>query len=97
MADKPAEKPKPSPAAPAGEPVKGMEVSDLQVQVVFEIDSRMMKVKELQALKPGMVLQTGKGLDAPVTLVVNGRRFGTGELVELGGKVGVRVLTLSVQ
>lgn len=88
MAEKPAATPS------AAQPAKAMDVNELQVQVVFEIDSRLMTLKELQGVKPGMVLQTGKGLDAPVALMVNGRRFGTGELVELGGKVGVRVLEL---
>jgi len=84
-------------AAPARttEAGKALDPNELQVEVVFEIDSRLMTLKELQGFKPGMILETVKGLEAPVSLRVNGRRLGTGELVEVGGKVGVRLLTLS--
>lgn len=100
MADKtesaPAPREKPAVAqAPAGaKAAKPPNLDELQVQLVLELDSQYVTVKELQALQPGFVLETGKGLESPISLKVNGRAVGKGELVELGGKVGVRVLEI---
>jgi len=75
----------------AKEPAK---LDSLQVHLVLELDSQYVTLKELQALRPGFVLETAKGLESPVSLKVNGSCVGKGELVQVGGKVGVRVLEI---
>jgi type III secretion protein Q len=53
-------------------------------------------VGELAALAPGHTLETAASLDAPVTLKANGRAVGKGRLVEVGDRLGVMIVSLSL-
>lgn len=75
---------------------KGAVAADaIEVNLTLELDSRLWQVKDLAQIQPGYVFDTGKTLASPVTLKVNGREWGKGEMVDLGGKVGVRLLSLA--
>ncbi len=50
-------------------------------------------LSELSNLAPGTLIQLDRGKADPVRLAVNGRVVGEGELVEIDGKLGVKVLS----
>ncbi|CAK0770763.1 type III secretion protein Q [Gammaproteobacteria bacterium] len=79
--------PTPSPAtsAPAS-------LDDLPVTLVFEVGEKTLTLSELQRLRPGYCFALDRPLDQAVTLRANGKAVGQGELVELDGRLGVRVL-----
>jgi type III secretion system YscQ/HrcQ family protein len=79
-----------SPAADAEPPA--VDVSSLPVDLVLELGRVTVPVAELAGLAPGAVLQTGLPLGAQVTLRVGDRAVASGELVQVDGEVGVRVL-----
>ncbi len=81
----------------AGEPARkgGAGLDGIEVTLTLELDNRLWQVKDLAKVKPGYVFDTGKTLASPVTLKVNGREWGKGELVDVNGKVGVRLLTVT--
>ncbi len=83
-------------SANPGEPArKGGAVDGIEVNLTLELDSRLWQARELAQIQPGYVFDTGKTLASPITLKINGRECGRGELVEIDGKVGVRLLNLA--
>ena len=46
-------------------------------------------------LKAGQILRLGRGPNDPVDLVVNNRIFARGELIEVDGEIGVRLVQLA--
>ena len=50
-----------------------------------------LSLAEISRMVAGTVLELDKGKTDPVHLAVNGKVLGTGELVEIDGRLGVRV------
>lgn len=74
----------------------GRTFDDLPIRLVFEVGRIEMPLAELSALGPGQVLLLPGEPAAPIGILANGRRIGSGELVLIGGQVGVRVVGLGV-
>lgn len=68
---------------------------DVPVQVVAVMGKRGISVKELMELRMGQVIDLKRPPNETVDIVVNGKLFARGELVEIDGKLGVRILKLS--
>jgi type III secretion protein Q len=83
-------KPPAEPAAktPAG-PVK---VDDLPVPVLFDVGQLDLTVGQLKSVAEGYTFELPATPPRLVAIRVNGREIGQGELVEIGEKVGVRVV-----
>jgi type III secretion protein Q len=82
-------------AAGDGTPVA--EIADLDsvpVTLVFEIGRLRLPLGELRTLAPGFSFDLGRDLRAPVDILVGGRKIGTGELVQIDERLGVRVSKL---
>jgi len=67
-------------------------VGDVPVVVRIEIGATEMRAREWAKLRPGDVITTGQPLGAPVTLRVGGVEIAQGELVDVEGEIGVRIL-----
>jgi flagellar motor switch protein FliN len=84
-------------AIPEGEPpVKELLdlAPDLAVPLVIVMGRKSYTVKDLLALRIGQVMDLERAPNEPVDLVAAGRVVGKGELVEVDGKLGIRVLKL---
>lgn len=68
---------------------------DATVDVAVTIGELRLSVRSLLELAPGQVLDLGKPLGSAVELRVGPRVVARGELVDVGGDVGVRVLAIS--
>jgi type III secretion system YscQ/HrcQ family protein len=68
--------------------------ADVPVEVVVELARFEMPLAEIAALRPGEVLATGRAIGSRVVLRAGDRSIASGELVEIEGEIGVRVLTL---
>ncbi len=77
--------------APDGE---AMREDEIPVTLCFDLGRLEMPLGELRRLGAGSVLELPGPADAPVRLTVGGRCIGTGELVEVEGRAGVRVLRI---
>lgn len=84
--------PTPEHATPA--PVKNTNLDDLDIELCFELERRLMSVKEIAALTPGYTFSLGCNPLAPVTLRAHGKTLGTGSLVDLNGVLGVQITAL---
>lgn len=67
---------------------------DAPVDVVVELARVALPLGELAALRPGEVLITGRSLGERVTLRVGERILAQGELVDVEGEIGVRILSI---
>jgi len=70
----------------------GAEVDALPVNLVFVAGELQVPVGELRAHGPGFVYELKEPVGSQVEIRANGRTIGTGELVELEGRFGVRIL-----
>lgn len=68
-------------------------LDDLPVSLIFEAGEKTMTLGELQTLRPGYTFALDRPLEAPVNIRANGQPVGQGELVDLDGRLGVRVLS----
>ncbi len=68
---------------------------DAPLVVRVEVGQVTLRAREWAALKPGDVVATGQKLAGPVVLRVGGVEVARGELVEIEGDVGVRILSRS--
>ncbi len=65
---------------------------DLPVELTAEVGRLRMSARELIELGPGAVLPLGRPLAGPVELVVGGQVVAVGELVDVEGELGVRLV-----
>jgi type III secretion system YscQ/HrcQ family protein len=70
-------------------------VGDAPVELSVEVARLTLTVAELSALRPGQVLVTGAAVGGQVTLRAGDRAIAEGELVDVEGEIGVRVLRLA--
>jgi type III secretion system YscQ/HrcQ family protein len=70
-------------------------LGDMPVPVVVELGRVQLSADEVICLRAGQILELGRSPTDPVDLVVSGRLLAKGELVEIEGQLGVRILSLA--
>ncbi len=70
-------------------------LDDVTVAMVVELGRVMVSAADVMGLRPGQVIELSRAPGEPVDLVVDGKRIGKGELVEIDGELGVRILSLA--
>jgi flagellar motor switch protein FliM len=68
--------------------------SDVPVQVVAVMAKKTITVKELVSLKTGQVINLARPANEVVDLVAGGKLIAKGELVDIDGKLGVRIVKM---
>lgn len=69
-------------------------LEDVAVAMVVELGRVSVSAADVMGLRPGQVIELSRSPGDPVDLVVDGKRLGKGELVEIEGELGVRILEL---
>ena len=72
----------------------GPVVNDLSVPMVVELGRLEYKARDIMHLRLGQTLELRRSPYEPLDLVVNGQLLGKGELVEIEGQLGVRIIEL---
>jgi len=93
MTPAPAPKKPAAPAKSTSRPVQEM-AADIPVQVVCVLGKKNVTVGDLIKIKEGEVVDLDRFPHDAVDLVVNGKLMAKGELVEIDGKLGVRIVKL---
>lgn len=83
---------KPDMAESAAEPVA---LDELEVTLTFVVGQTTLSLGELKTLAPGASFELPAPVSEAVTIQANGKAIGTGELLEVGGRVGVRITKLT--
>ena len=68
-----------------------LDVDELPVNVLFELGQKHLLLDELQGLKEGFTFELENPLESPVVIRANGKVIGIGEILDLSGRVGVRI------
>lgn len=66
-------------------------IESVMVSVRVELAARRLQLDELSRLRRNQILDLGCNATDPVDLVVDGRRIASGELVDIEGRLGVRI------
>ena len=82
------------PANDAGSPESAINLDALEMTIFFELDRRLLSVAEIAALTPGYTFTLPASPSGPVTVRANGKPLGTGRLVDVGGVLGVQLVSL---
>jgi len=69
-------------------------LGDVNVAMVIELGRVQVTAADVLNIRPGQVIELTRSPGDPVDLVVDGKRVGRGELVEIEGELGVRILDL---
>jgi type III secretion protein Q len=65
------------------------------VRLTFELGERQLTLGELRLLQPGQTFDLARPLvEGPVVVRANGAWLGTGDLVEIDGRIGVTLRAL---
>lgn len=72
----------------------GVAVDAAQMELEVRIGAVEMALADLARLRAGQVIDCNRALGSPVELIVAGAQIGTGELVSVDGKLGVRILAM---
>ena len=67
-------------------------ILDIPVQLTVELGRTKIAIKNLLQLAQGSVVELDRCSGEPVRLALNGKLLGSGELVRIEGRLGVRVL-----
>ncbi|MBI1910177.1 MAG: FliM/FliN family flagellar motor switch protein [Deltaproteobacteria bacterium] len=67
---------------------------DVPVSLVAVLGRKTVNLKELLGFKMGQVVELDKGPGDAVDVVVNGKVVAKGELVDVEGKIGIRILRM---
>ncbi|MCB9654312.1 MAG: FliM/FliN family flagellar motor switch protein [Deltaproteobacteria bacterium] len=70
-------------------------LGDIPVSVSVELGRVRLTADEVIRLRAGMIIELGQTPNDPVDLVVNGRLVARGELVEIQGQLGVKILHMT--
>ena len=71
----------------------GLDTGNLPIKLVFIAGEMEIPLCELERIGPGYVFDTRQAGSGQVEIRANGASIGNGELVEIDGRVGVRILT----
>ena len=81
--------------APASKDTRSAGLAEgVAVQVVAVLGKKTITVGELVAMKKGQVVELNRFPNEAVDLVANGKLMAKGELVEIDGKLGVRIIKI---
>ena len=84
-------------AAPASSSTHPSDSLDgLPVQLQFEMGRCHTTLKNLRTLAAGTVLPIEGGSPSAIAIIANGRQLGKGELVEVNGQLGIRIVHWAV-
>jgi len=83
----------PNDDAPAGDPLTPL--AQVPVRLTFDLGERTLSLGELRQLQVGQVLELSRPLSQTVHIRANGALIGTGDLVEIDGRLGVAVASIA--
>lgn len=72
-------------------------IDEIPLRIVFDFGDLDLTVAELKTLVPGQVLNLARDPGNAVRITANGRRIGAGEIVEIDGRLGVRITELAAR
>lgn len=73
----------------------GPVISDVPVPLIVELGRVECRMKDLAYMRVGQVIELNRSPHEPLHLVVNNQVMGRGELVEVDGQLGIRIIEIA--
>ncbi len=70
-------------------------LADIEVTLSVEVGCHRLPLSQLLAVEPGQIFALDRMTNEPVSILANGKPFGQGEIVALGERFGIRLLSLA--
>ena len=70
------------------------QINKVPVQLTFDLGDKTLSFNEVKQLRPGYVLDLPASLPEVVQIKAQNRQIGSGELVEVDGRIGIRIISL---
>lgn len=70
---------------------------DAHLELTVQLGTTQLSLRQLADLVPGAIIPLGRPLAGPYEVHAGGRRVGHGELVDVDGELGVRIVSLQEQ
>ena len=67
------------------------DLEDIELELIFELGRKCMPLAEVRRIGPGYIFDLAGDFLKPVSIRINGRRIGCGELVKIDNRLGVRL------
>jgi len=67
---------------------------NITLPVIVALGRSFLSIKEILKLRPGQILELNKNPNEPVDLVINGKVVARGELVDVDGRLAVRLIKI---
>jgi hypothetical protein len=71
-----------------------MATADAQLELTVQLGTTRLTLRQLADLSPGAIVPLGRPLSGPFDVRAQGRLIGQGELVDVDGELGVRIVSL---
>ena len=82
------------PAQTEGSGLSALDIQDLPIRVSFDLGHTTLSLGKIQSLQAGEVIALARTVDDFVTIRANGSAIGTGQLVDIDGRLGVTISRL---
>lgn len=79
-----------------GAEINTVPIADLHVSLTFEVGSKVISIGDLSKIEAGFCFEMERSVERPVVIRANGKAVGEGELIEMEGRVAVRIMDLSL-
>ncbi|MDR0728203.1 MAG: FliM/FliN family flagellar motor switch protein [Puniceicoccales bacterium] len=66
-------------------------VAQMPIRLTFEVGRQSIRLGDLESLQEGFLFEGGNPMDASVDICANGQLIGKGSLLNIEGRIGVRV------
>ncbi len=70
------------------------QINQIPVQLSFDLGQKTLSFNEVKQLRPGYVIDLTQALPEVVQIRAQNKLIGTGELVDISGRIGIRILSL---
>lgn len=74
-----------------------LDLQRIPVRLTFDLGERTLTLGEIKALQVGQSLELARPLEQAVQIRANGALIGSGELVEIDGRIGVTIVSLALE
>ena len=71
-----------------------LDLSELPIELLFEIGNQQFTAQEIQNMKPGYVFELDRPIEQPVSVRANGKLIAQCELVQIDNRLGARITKL---
>lgn len=69
-------------------------LNQIPVQLTFDVGNHTLSFNEIKQLRPGYVIELSSAFPEVVQIRSQNKLLGTGELVDINGRVGIRILSI---